>query len=199
MDKTAIVILAAGNSSRLGRPKQLLPFEGKTLVGHITDEALAAALDPVIVVTGAIAEATRAAIGAKPVEIVYNPHWEEGMASSIVAGLSGLLELRPAIQAIIFSVCDQPFLSATVFQELVHRKDQSKKGIIACFYRETVGTPVLFTYPYFQALLLLAGNEGARKLLLQYKDDLALVSFPKGHIDIDRPEDLDQLRDGSPQ
>jgi CTP:molybdopterin cytidylyltransferase MocA len=199
MDKTAIVILAAGNSSRLGRPKQLLPFEGKTLVGHITEEALAAALGPVIVVTGAFAEATGAAIAGKSVETVYNPLWEEGIASSIVAGLSRLLELCPAIRAIIFSVCDQPFLSAAVFRELVHRRGQSEKGIIACFYRDTVGTPVLFSYSYFQALMSLNGNEGAKRLLLQYKADLAVVSFPKGDIDIDRPEDLDQLPDGLAQ
>jgi molybdenum cofactor cytidylyltransferase len=121
------------------------------------------------------------------------------MAISIFAGLSRMLNLYPTIPAVILSVCDQPFLTAEVLRALVDRKVQSEKGIVASFYRDTVGTPVLFTYPYLQALLKLTGDEGAKKLLLQYKNDLAVVAFPQGYVDIDRPEDYEGLTAQLPQ
>ncbi|HEV3326841.1 MAG TPA: NTP transferase domain-containing protein, partial [Puia sp.] len=88
MNKTGTIILAAGNSSRLGRPKQLLPYRGKTLLTHVVAEALAADMQPVVVVTGAYQEEIRDFLKGQPVSIIHNPHWETGMASGIVAGLT---------------------------------------------------------------------------------------------------------------
>lgn len=193
MSETAIIILAAGNSARLGRPKQLLPYKGKTLIGHIVGEAYAASLHPIVVVTGAFAPEISDALKGQPVEIFYNPNWETGMGSGVVTGLSGLLGAYPGIQSVIITVCDQPFISALLFQQLIERKALSGKEIIACSYSDTVGTPVLFGRPWFEKLLNLSGNEGAKKLLQQHKEDMSAISFPEGDIDIDTEEDYRRL------
>jgi molybdenum cofactor cytidylyltransferase len=148
MTNTAIIILAAGNSSRLGRPKQLLPYQGKTLLTYITNEALNAALHSVTVVTGAFHAEIIPTLHAVA-DIVYNEHWEKGMASGIVAGLSKTLSLHPDTDAAIIAVCDQPYISALLFRQLADKHTQSGKGIIACAYSDTMGTPVLFDRKYF--------------------------------------------------
>lgn len=188
------MILAAGNSSRLGRPKQLLPYNGKTLLTHISAEALLTPLDPVVIVTGAFAEEIGEILKTvRGITIVYNPHWEKGMASGIVTGLSKLLSLQPDTAAIIIAVCDQPYIDAGLFQQLLRKKEASQNGIVACVYADTIGTPVLFERRYFESLSQLSGNEGAKKLLQQYKNDLVTLPFPKGNIDIDTAEDYRKL------
>jgi molybdenum cofactor cytidylyltransferase len=193
MDKIGIIILAAGDSSRLGRPKQLLPFGGKALLAHIADAALEATLDPVVVVTGASAAAVRETINERRVIIAHNPIWKEGMASGIVAGLAELLSVQPDLRGAIVAVCDQPFLSASLLGELVEQFEVSGKGLVACAYDGTLGTPVLFGSRYFGELSALSGAEGAKKLLMAHADDVQAIPFPKGSIDIDTEEDLKSL------
>lgn len=188
MMDTGIIILAAGNSSRLGHPKQLLPYQGRTLLQHSIDEAINANLNPIILITGAHANSITASIVQTEIEIVHNERWQKGMASSIVAGLSKVL-LRSDIKSMIISVCDQPFVTATLFQNLIKMKTGSGKGIVACNYSNTIGTPVLFDHHYFDALLQLEGEEGARKLIKHYEHDVATILFPLGALDIDTEED----------
>ena len=193
MNRTAAIILAAGNSSRLGRPKQLLPYRGQTLLTHTTTEIGSAGLAPVVVVTGAFHTAVSEALRGQTLDLVFNPAWETGMASGIVAGLSHLLSRQPEMSAVIISVCDQPFISSELLFQLINTHEASGKEIVACTYADSMGTPVLFGHPYFQHLLKLTGSEGAKKLLRQYPADLATVNFQNGHIDIDTAEDLRQL------
>jgi molybdenum cofactor cytidylyltransferase len=196
MNKTGIIILAAGNSSRLGRPKQLLPYQGKTLLSHVVTEALAH-LRPVVVVTGAYQAEIRDSLKGQPVNIVYNPHWETGMVSGIVAGLAEALTIDPDLRAMIVAVCDQPYISAELFRSLVEKRAVSGKGLIASLYSETRGTPVLFDYRYFKELSVLSGNAGAKQLLKRYPDDVETVPFPNGGIDIDTEEDVKLLSGGA--
>jgi len=194
MSRTGVIILAAGNSSRLGRPKQLLPYRGKTLLTHAVSETLDAGLYPVVVVTGACHEEVKNSLHGQSLDIIFNPDWEKGMASGIIAGLSNILSLHPDVDAVIVAVCDQPFISSGLLLQLVSTFDTSGKGIIASTYAESVGTPVLFGRSYFEQLLALSGSEGAKKLLKQYPDDLATVAFPDGYIDIDTGEDVQKLK-----
>jgi molybdenum cofactor cytidylyltransferase len=193
MDKTAIVILAAGNSSRLGRPKQLLPYQGKTLLTHVVTEALAASLSPVVVLTGAYQEMVQDSLRGHRVELIHNPLWETGMASGIVAGLGKALSIEPHLQSVIVAVCDQPYIAAELFRALVEKHAASGKGLIACSYSETLGTPVLFDFRYFKELSALSGDAAAKHLLRRYRDDVAAVPFPGGNIDIDTEEDFQRL------
>ncbi len=193
MSKTGIIILAAGISSRLGRPKQLLPYRGKTLLTHTTTEAINAGLHPVLVITGAFHAEVSAALRGQPLSIVFNPVWQEGMASGIVIGLSSMLSLQQDVDSVIISVCDQPYISSALLLELVSTHGASDKGIVACAYADSVGTPVLFDRNYFEELVKLSGIEGAKKLLKQHPDDLAAIPFIKGKIDIDTNEDFQNL------
>ena len=190
MNNTAIIILAAGNSSRLGRPKQLLPYQGKTLLLHVVAEALKASLKPIVVVTGAYHAEIEASLQGQPVVPTYNAHWESGLGSGIVVGLQQALSIEPRLQKVIIAVCDQPYISAELFQTLIKQFSVSGRGMIACTYSETLGTPVLFGQRYFNELSMLSGNTGAKQLLKQYPDDVASIPFPKGSIDIDTEDDF---------
>ena len=192
MNHIGIVILAAGNSSRLGKPKQLLSYKGKTLLQHIIDEALVAQLHSVVIVTGANSELISQNI-FQSVHIAFNKNWQQGMASGIAVGMEALLSINNSIEAVILAVCDQPFVSSQLFLQLKNVQKQTGKGIVASHYANTMGTPVLFTQLYFGQVLHLSGKGGAKQLTEIYKDDVATVPFPKGNIDIDTEKDYEDL------
>ena len=193
MNNTGIIILAAGNSSRFGSIKQLLQFNNKTLVQHVIDEATDADLSPVIVVTGANAGEVSEGIENKKAIIVFNKHWKEGMATGIVTGLQNAITINDQIENIIIAVCDQPFISSSLFKQLLKMRQDTGQNIVACAYADTAGTPVLFGKKYFDALMNLQGEEGAKKILKANKDDVVTINFPRGSIDIDTQKDYDDL------
>jgi molybdenum cofactor cytidylyltransferase len=192
MPETGIIILAAGNSARLGRPKQLLEFRGKSLITHLVAEAITAGIQPVVVVSGAVHLSVP--LAGQPVSIVENPRWREGMGSSIAAGVRFLSD--QAVDAFFVAVCDQPYVSANLFTEMIAAKKRFAKGIVACSYAGTTGTPVLFDRQYFGMLEELTGQEGAKKILRAYQADVAAVPFPHGEIDIDTEDDYEKLSGG---
>jgi len=198
MNNTGIIILAAGSSSRFGNTKQLLHFKGKTLLQHTMEEAAEAGAEPVLVVTGANADEISKEIKNEKVEIVFNKNWEQGMASGIVMGLKNAIILNKELENIIITVCDQPFVSSSLFQQLFQKQNESAKHIVASAYADTIGTPALFTIKYFVALMGLTGDQGAKGLLKKYSKDLATVDFPDGYIDIDTKEDYENLLNGDP-
>ena len=189
MKQTGIIILAAGNSSRLGRPKQLLIHHGKTLLQHVYDEAIEACLSPVIVVFGAYEEEIEATMKDAPLQKVVNNEWRTGMASSIKAGLLELAKFAGQVENVIISVCDQPLISAKIFTSLIEEQQHTGKSIIASSYADTLGTPVLFNKQHFFNLFQLQGNEGAKKLLQIYAADTSSIIFKDGQTDIDLESD----------
>lgn len=189
-ENTGIIILAAGNSSRLGQPKQLLDYQGRTLLRHTVEQALAVS-SRVIVVTGSENSIIDQETGSAAT--IRNENWQEGMASSIHKGLNEMLLKYSETENILITVCDQPHIDASVFSELIEKRQLSGKKIIASCYSGTLGTPVLFSRSYFSDLLKLNGHEGAKKLLIKYKDEVGQVMFEKGSVDIDTPEDYQQL------
>ncbi|RNI30593.1 nucleotidyltransferase family protein [Rufibacter latericius] len=191
---TGIIILAAGSSSRLGQAKQQLLFQGQTLLQRSIQAAVKAEGSPVIVVLGANAEAILPQLQFPETHLVTNPDWQEGMASSIRAGLNHLLSVAPQSSGALFMLCDQPFVSTNLLDALVQRQKKSGKNIVACSYQETLGAPVLFTKRFFSELLLLNGQEGAKKLLSIYRKEVASLLFPEGAIDIDTAEDYAALK-----
>jgi len=193
MVDTGIIILAAGNSSRLGRPKQLLSYNGKSLICNIVNAALGTKSNLIVVVTGCFADEVAQNLHEKKVDLVYNENWAEGMGSGIVVGLKKLIQLKPEIQNVILTVCDQPFVTSDFLSKLLSDKNKSKKTIVSSAYAGTFGTPVLFDKTHFQALLSLKGTEGAKKLLEQLKEDMVSVPFRKGSLDIDTEADYIQL------
>lgn len=190
---TGIVILAAGNSSRLGRPKQLLTFGDRTLLSIVMEEALETSYRPILVVTGAYATEITEIHEHPEVTYVYNTSWESGMASSIVKGISAILDININLENIILAVADQVMIHAKIFEKLQEKHQITGKDIVACSYAETIGTPVLFNKKYFSKLLQLRGEAGAKKLLLQYPSDIELIKFENGEIDIDTEADYKNL------
>ena len=195
MNNTAIIILAAGESSRLGNIKQLLPFKGKTLLQHVIDEAAKAGAEPIVVITGANATKVSASIDDSRVNVLINENWQVGMASGIVAGVNKVVSLNDGIKKIIVAVCDQPFVTSALFERLDQMQNESGKSIVASTYADTIGTPALFATKYFDQLLSLKGDEGAKKILKNNSRDIATVNFPKGEIDIDSQKDYENLLD----
>jgi molybdenum cofactor cytidylyltransferase len=115
------------------------------------------------------------------------------MASGIVAGVRKINELDSSLEKIIITVCDQPFVIASIFEQLDQAQLKSGKNIIASKYSNTKGTPVLFTRKYFSHLLKLQGDHGAKKILEVNQEDVAAIDFPKGNIDIDTEKDYKEL------
>lgn len=198
MNNTGIIILAAGSSSRFGSTKQLAHFKGKTLLTHTIEEATEAGAQRVIVVTGANSDEISKEIKNEKVDIVFNKNWEQGMASGIVIGLKNAITLSKELKNVIITVCDQPFVSSLLFQQLFQRQSESAKHIVASAYADTMGTPALFTMKYFDALMGLTGDQGAKGLLKKYSEDLVTVDFPDGYIDIDTQQDYENLLKGNP-
>ena len=190
---TGIVVLAAGSSSRLGQPKQLLLYKKATLLKNTISEASQVANSTIIVVTGSNHELIEKEITNPKIKTIFNPDWELGMSSSIATGLKELLRLYPDITKSIFTVCDQPYITTIVFENLISEQQKTAKGIIASAYSETAGTPVLFHQKYFTELLQLKGQEGAKKIINNFFEDTVAVPFEKGNIDIDTIEDYNKL------
>ena len=188
LNECVVVILAAGQSSRLGNPKQLLQFNGKSLLQHCVEEALETHL-PVIVIVGANSQLIKNELKNLNITIEENKRWHEGMSTSIQCGILAARNLKNEIDGIIFLVSDQPFVSATLLENLLRVQNASGLPIAASGYAGTIGTPVLFHKIFFDELMKLQGDAGARKLIDKYKDQATVVSFPQGVIDIDTVED----------
>ena len=190
--KTGVILLAAGSSSRLGRPKQLINYQGKTLLQHSIEAARHSAADDLIVVLGSNADLIQTHIESKEVSVLVHAHWKDGMSSSMQCGLRHLIETRQVDQVVLM-LCDQPFVHQGLLDQLMHDKQTSGKGIIACSYAGTVGVPALFDQKYFSELLALKGTEGAKKVILNHQEDTFLVDFPLGAVDLDTEEDVQKV------
>lgn len=194
IQQPGIVLLAAGQSIRLGQPKQLLSFNNHTFIENAVCTALATPLRPVTVVLGARNEAIAPYLTPYTnAQIVYNEDWETGMASTIQTGLKALLQTNPAADGVLLMVCDQPFLTPTIINDLISLQQQTKLPAAACRYQQKTGTPALLHQSLFKELLQLRGDTGARKILEALDTKIALLNFEKGMIDVDTEADYQQL------
>lgn len=195
MENYGLIILAAGGSSRLGSPKQLLQYKRQSLLKKIVGIAVQVAPNNSLVVIGAEKESMQKELLQTGIAIAVNINWQQGMSTSIKIGLTQLLKSNAALDGCIFSVCDQPFITAGLLQNLIKKHQESSKGIIAAAYASTAGTPVLLDKKYFAELMHLQNDEGAKKILHKYNHDLATISFEGGEVDIDTKEDYKKLLD----
>ena len=194
VNSCGIVILAAGASTRLGKPKQLLRYRGKTLLAHAINEAVNSNTDAIVVILGKDADLFKKEIDEKKVRVAVNSSWEEGMASSLRLGLDTLLNDKPYIDAVIFMVCDQPHVLSSILNELIITQQKTTKQIVTCNYGDSIGPPALFHKKYFNDLMKLSGDTGARKIIQQNMNDMTTILFPEGEIDIDTEEDYEKLK-----
>jgi CTP:molybdopterin cytidylyltransferase MocA len=190
----AAIVLAAGASRRLGQPKQLLPHNGETLLERAMRLAQEAGASPLLVVLGANAPLIRAAVPFENVLAVENADWEQGIASSIHAGLRELEAIAPDASGALILGCDQPRLSAAHLRALLRAfEEQESQAIAASTYAGVLGIPAAFPRTVFPFLLALRGDRGARALLAAPPCSLLAVEFAGGEMDIDLPADLAEL------
>jgi len=191
---TAILVLAAGRSARMGSPKQLLDYKGKSLLRHTVDEALQTGCEAVFVVLGSNRDIIRKELEDSRVSIIDNTGWEEGMASSIRCGLDYVQTKGLQKDNVMILVCDQPFITHALLHHLLEKHLETGKPIIASNYEGVYGTPALFHQTFFSAWMELKGDKGAQSIITSNKAELATVEFPRGITDIDTEEDYELLK-----
>jgi molybdenum cofactor cytidylyltransferase len=194
MSGVGLIVLAAGGSRRLGQPKQLLSYQGKSLIRHTVDCAIASICDPIVVVVGAYADKVQSEVEDLAISIVENPDWSLGLSTSIRVGVQSLRQGKPSLAAAIITLCDQPFLTSQLINQLVSAYQTTQKAIVATYYADTLGVPALFTASVWDKLHELKGDRGAKALIQQWpKEVIASIPFVQGDVDIDTWEDWRSL------
>ena len=191
-EPVAGIILAAGGSSRMGQPKQLLPWKGEPLVRSVASTALSAGLSPVVLVTGDHGSQVQAAVQDLPLKLVQNPDWESGQSSSIQAGLSAL---SPETGAAIFLLADQPRVSVTLLRSLIERHAETLAPVVAPRVADQRANPVLFDRLTFHDLMSIHGDIGGRAIFSLYPVNWLEWQDERLLLDVDTAEDYRRLVD----
>jgi len=196
----AAVILAAGESARLGQPKQLLQFHGKTLLRRVVDAASEAACQPILVVVASsqaggspFAADINSELNKTGAKVVANPNWKHGIGTSIRAGVGHLIQIAPEVDGTVLLACDQPFVDSGVISRLIALRRATGKPIVASSYGGSLGVPALFDRAYLKELVRLNERTGAKQIILSNRDRVAELPFPEGNSDIDTAEDWQRL------
>jgi len=173
------ILLAAGESKRMGKPKLLLPLGGGTVLGQTVDNLLSSNADEVIVVLGANTQEMKKAITGKPVKVVFNPDYRQGMSTSLITGLK---QVSTRAQRVMVALCDQPFIEKKTYNKLVNESLNSDKGITVPLYKTKRGNPIIFAIGYKEELMQLKGDIGGREILRKHPDDILEVAVDSGSI-----------------
>ena len=194
----AIIILAAGQASRMGEPKQLLAYHGKTLLQHIYEKAKRIQESNVVVVLGAHQDIILEASSFLNNHWVYNPHWATGMGSSIRHGVEAALEANSKLEGVLIVLVDQPYVDTATMTKLLEGHREGNAPIVCAKYGQVLGVPAVFGEAFFPILLSLDDEVGARKIIRQNKNQVLALDFAGGIQDLDTPEDwqrwLEQLK-----
>jgi len=184
------IVLAAGESRRMGRPKQLLEWRGKTLLRHTLDNLLRSDVDEIILMLGHKAEKIKKGLEGLDIKIILNPDYRLGMSSSLKRGLRAM---DPASEAFIILLADQPGIGPQLVNRVIQefRQADPKRGIVRPVYRGRPGHPVLIGIRYLEEALQLQGDVGAREILKQHPEDVLEIAVGRKAVleDIDTPEE----------
>ncbi|MEC4748176.1 nucleotidyltransferase family protein [Methylomicrobium sp. Wu6] len=184
------LILAAGGSRRLGRPKQLLRWQGRTLLERAIGSACRVLPGRIIVVLGAHAELIRESLAPDSAETVLNPDWQEGIASSINIGIKALPD---SAEAVLIVLCDQPLIDSSHLAALLNAWRNEPDRIVASQYDSSSGVPALFPAAYFNRLQTLTGDRGAKPLLIEFEPSVLKIPSARAELDIDTISDFEHL------
>ena len=188
----AVVILAAGVSSRMRQAKQLLPWGTSTLLGKAIKEALQSNSEKVYVVLGAKAETIHMQFNATDVTWILNKNWKNGMGSSISCAINYLVHLKTDYDGILIMLCDQPLIDADYINIMISTFKKSNKGIVATAYKHSNGVPVLFDKKYLEDLSDLGGNMGAKQIIAANSKDIIAINPDGKEKDLDSMEEYQQ-------
>lgn len=184
------VVLAAGESRRFGRPKQLVDWNGEPLIRHVVKRAVNTNLYKVFVITGAYHKDITITFGDLPVINIYNPGWQEGQSSSIRLALK---HLKEDISGVMFILADQPYISNDLIYKLIDTHSLTLSPILAPIVENQRGNPVLFDRITFSALVTLSGNQGGRYIFDRFPIQYVKWDDPKIFVDIDTQKDYQDL------
>ncbi|MDG1528465.1 MAG: nucleotidyltransferase family protein [Polaribacter sp.] len=199
MANIQLLLLAAGASSRMGEPKQLLSWNNKSLIEHQINNLLKTG-KTTSVILGANAEKISIVIDSLPVSFFINPTWKNGMGNSISFGVQQLLEKDATIDGVLISLIDQPLLTTEHFNKILeHYQTDKKQIIVSQSEKGWLGAPVLFDKIYFNELLNLKDDEGAKVVISKNKNVVELISANTILQDIDTPEAYQKLLEKSNQ
>jgi molybdenum cofactor cytidylyltransferase len=190
IEPVAGIILAAGGSSRFGKPKQLLLWKGITFIHHVILAALQAGISPVIVVVGASSHKVIPEISNLPVRIVKNSNWNAGVSSSIKAGINALPR---DLGGVIFFQADQPHVAPLLIKSLVEAHEKNLGSIIAPKINGQRGNPVLFDVSTFSDLLSVQGDIGGRALFSKFQVEWLSWLDSNQLLDVDTPQDYQKF------
>lgn len=189
--KISAIVLAAGESSRLGMPKQLVPWQGTTLLEYTLQQIRAAGLNEIVLVLGAFAESIQKTIKKEQLRIVVNDLWPSGKASSIQAGLSAVSEEQ---QAVVIFLCDQPYLTAELVEKVIEEAANHEQAyIVAPRIAQQICNPVYFRSTTFKAFAHLQGEEGGKQLFSQFSMHTFHWGDERIAWDVDTVQDLQKL------
>ena len=181
------ILLAAGASTRMGAPKQLIDVNGRSLIRHMAKLALQSKIDGLSVVLGAYRENLLPELINLPLNTIINPDWDKGMGTSLKAAMDNVDKEQ---EGVLIMVCDQPYLTVEILDSLIRKAERNPNSIIASSYQEAIGTPAIFNNVFFGQLKQITNEVGAKSLLKKHAEQVITVSFPNGDFDLDTPEDL---------
>jgi len=190
MSVLSVLIPAAGGSQRLGQPKQLVRYKGKTLIRHAIENSQSLVPHEIIVVTGSNNEAVKAAVGQTGARSVYNPDWSAGMGSSIALGSR---EVNKDSNGLLILLCDQWRVDQEDLQRLVETWQSDTNRIVVAETGTYCGPPVIFPSSCFPALVQLKGKQGARSVLESRPELISRVTMKNAVFDLDTPSQLEAL------
>jgi molybdenum cofactor cytidylyltransferase len=194
---TAGIILAAGGSTRMGRPKQLLRIAGEMLLSRVVKMALASDLDKVVIVLGHQAKTVIASLGSEKThpktKIVINERYKAGMSTSLQAGLNAVRNFFPTVMVLLG---DQPYVDTATVNLLLHCFRRTKQGICVPMHKGRKGLPVCFRQRFYDDIMQISGDRGARKIIRNHPEQLFQVTIdnPDCFFDIDNEVDLEAAR-----
>jgi molybdenum cofactor cytidylyltransferase len=188
----AIIILAAGGSSRMGSPKQLLAWGGTTLIEHTIDQAEQSEINDIYIVLGAKCEEIRSQIAASNCTIIISDHWQSGLGHSLASGMKHLQRSTKCYDGVLVMLADQPEVDSAYLNKLMSEFHIDKKQIMATAYGNKIGVPAIFDEIYYEQLSALTGDDGAKKIIRKNLANVTTLSPKTSFIDIDTKENYDQ-------
>ena len=183
-------ILAAGTSSRLGQPKQLLQINGESLIRRAARTVLDARIERVLILVGRDASAIEAELSDFPVEIVVNCDWRDGMAPSVRAAVATAADSSHG-DALLLTPCDLPLLSSEHLRALIEKYQSENAPIVASRYNQTLGAPLVIARELWPELAQLRGDVGARRVVMRH--EAQWIEWPGGAFDVDTRQDWENL------
>ncbi len=188
MDSIATLVLTAGSSSRMGKPKALLPWGQNTVLRHILQQIQQTGLHNVLLVTGAHHEEIQNALQGESAIICYHPDWDSGMGSSISAGIRAVEQQFEGVNAVLILLVDQPLITAAYLRELMTSHEKDPSIIIASDYGEFAGVPALFPRRFWNDLKGIPPGRGAKGLIARFREQSVILNPKDVIVDIDTPE-----------